>query len=256
MPGHHPARAAALALLLTACVPPPLPAEGTRATRAASAASAPRARRAQLPDDCEQRPGQPPPAALRAEYTGVARAARCDREVYTIMGGITHFLGVKCAYCHIEPDYAADTHNKRVANWMARELVPGLRQRKFALGETGEVWCQDCHAGKPKLLGNPRQRSLAIDWMTTHLVEDFDTRQGQPLKCKDCHQGDLGSPDFKPKLIFSDLTALPKPESVTPSAPASSANGPVPSAPAQSEVAPAPTAPDSPASSMPDFGPR
>jgi hypothetical protein len=256
VPGHCPIRAAALVLLLTACVPPPLPAESNRAT-AETPASAPRARRAQLPDDCEQRPGQPTPAPLRTEYTGVARAARCDREVYTIMGGITHFLGVKCAYCHIEPDYAADTHNKRVANWMARELVPGLRQRKFALGETAEVWCQDCHAGKPKLLGNPRQRSLAIDWMTTHLVEDLDTRQGQPLKCKDCHQGDLGSLEFKPKLIFSDLTGLPKPESTTLSAPAASASVPAaPGAPAQSEVVPAPTAPDTPASPMPDFGPR
>ncbi len=172
------------------------------------------------------------------------------------MGGITHFLGVKCAYCHIEPDYAADTHNKRVANWMARELVPALRQRNFALGESGEVWCQDCHAGKPKPLGSPRQRSLAVDWMTTHLVEDLDTQRGQPLKCKDCHQGDLGSPEFKPNLIFSDLAGLPKPESMTPGAPTQSASAPAPSAPASSEVAPAPTAPDSPASPTPDFGPR
>ena len=163
------------------------------------------------------------------------------------MGGITHFLGVKCAHCHVEPDYAADTHNKRVANWMARELVPALRQRKFALGESAEVWCQDCHAGKPKLLGNPRQRSVAIDWMTTHLVEDLDARDGKALKCKDCHQGDLGSPQFRAKVILSDLTGLSKPPPLVPSA----------SAPA--EVTPAPTAPanaPTPSAPVPDFGAR
>jgi hypothetical protein len=234
-----------LAFLLVACVPPPPPAESARA-KSATAAPAPLARRAALPDDCAQQPGEPAPAPLRVQYTGVARAARCDREVYTIMGGVTHFLGVKCAYCHLEPDYAADTHNKSVANWMARELVPTLRKRQFALGETGEVWCQDCHAGKAKLLGRPRDQSLAIDWMTTHLVEGLDSREGKPLKCKDCHQGDLGSPQFRAKVILSELPGLSKPPPPEIS----------PSSPAANEVAPTPTAPDSPPPPATDFGPR
>jgi cytochrome c7-like protein len=161
-------------------------------------------RRTDIPADCEAQPGKPPPAPVRVQYTGVAKAARCQDEVLTIMGGITHFLGVPCKHCHQEPDYAADTHNKQVANWMARELVPRLRQRKDAAHPGGEVWCQDCHAGKPKLLGDPRRRDVAIEWMTIHLSEAFDTTAGTPPKCKDCHGGDLGSPAFRAKLILSE----------------------------------------------------
>jgi hypothetical protein len=175
-------------------------------------AKAPRAKRsAAAVDDCVQQPGQPPPAPLRTQYTGVAKAARCDREVYTIMGGVTHFLGVECKHCHLEPDYAADTHNKQIANWMARELVPRLALREQSQDGQGSegVWCNDCHAGKAKFLGKPRSKGFAIDWMTTHMTEDFSTTQGRPPKCKECHGGDLGSPEFRAKVILGELAALP-----------------------------------------------
>ncbi|HKY37772.1 MAG TPA: cytochrome c3 family protein [Polyangiaceae bacterium] len=183
---------------------------GQAPSRQPQAAPAPAAlgkRARDVPDDCVQQPGQPAPEPLRIPYQGVARAARCQREVYTIMGGITHFLDVECKHCHLEPDYSADTHNKQIANWMARELIPRLELREQAEGRGGDtgVWCQDCHAGKPKFLGNPRRRDLAIEWMTTHLVEDFETTQGKPPKCKDCHGGDLGSPGFRAKIILTDL---------------------------------------------------
>jgi hypothetical protein len=84
-------------------------------------------RRLDLPDECVQQPGKPPPKPLVRKYTGVAAKARCQREVYTIMGGITHFLGVQCAYCHEEPDYRKTTHKKEIANWMARELSPAIQ---------------------------------------------------------------------------------------------------------------------------------
>jgi Cytochrome c7 and related cytochrome c len=204
-------------------------------------------RRVDLPDDCEVQAGKPPPEPLRISYTGVAKAARCQRAVYTIMGGLSHFLGVECRHCHQEPDYAADTHNKQIANWMARELVPRLQKRVVTDGGR-DVWCQDCHAGKPKLLGDPRRRDVAIEWMTTHLVEDFDTAAGKPPKCKDCHGGDLGSPEFRSKIILSELSGLPTP--VVPAAPNASA---APVAPAETPpaVAPAPSA-----TPLPDFGQR
>jgi hypothetical protein len=204
-------------------------------------------RRTDIPGDCEQLPGQPPPEPLRVAYTGVAKAARCQREVYTIMGGVTHFLGVPCKHCHLEPDYAADTHNKQVANWMARELVPRL-QRRTSAGREGdrEVWCRDCHAGKPKLLGNPRRRDLAIEWMTTHLVEDFTTLGGKPPKCKECHGGDLGSPEFRAQIILKDLASLPAPP-------------PAPSPPPEASPAPSASsapAPAAPPPAVPNFGKR
>src|SRR6185436_10453240 len=102
-----------LGALFGACSAAPLPAEPPPAP------AAPPRRAADVPDDCVQQPGKPPPKPLERKYTGVAAKARCQREVFTIMGGHTHFLGVKCAYCHLEPDYKAMTHRKQIANWMA-----------------------------------------------------------------------------------------------------------------------------------------
>jgi len=200
-------------------------------------------RRADIPADCEPQPGKPPPEPLRASYSGLAKAARCQNEVFTIMGGVTHFLGVTCKHCHLEPDYAADTHNKRVANWMARELVPKLRKRFADRRGSREVWCNDCHAGKPKLLGNPRRRDLAIDWMTTHLTETFETLVSDPPRCKNCHGGDLGSPEFRTQVILSPLQDLPAPP-----APAADAAAEPPAPPAASSA--------TPGLPVPDFGVR
>jgi hypothetical protein len=165
---------------------------------------APVARRsAKLEDDCAVVAGKPPPEPLKREYLGLAKKARCQREVYTIMGGVTHFLGVRCDYCHVEPDYAAMTHNKQIANWMATQLIPRL-----AKNNGGDVWCRDCHVvdgkGTAKILGNPRSETWAVEWMTTHLVEDNKTRDGKVLRCKTCHQGNLGSPEFVRKVILTD----------------------------------------------------
>ncbi len=194
-------------------------------------------RRADIPADCEERPGKPPPQPLRENYTGLAKAARCQDEVFTIMGGVTHFLGVACKHCHLEPDYAADTHNKRVANWMARELVPKLKKRAQDTKAARDIWCQDCHAGKPKLLGNPRRRDLAIDWMTTHLTQTFDTLADQPPRCKNCHGADLGAPEFRSQVILTALDGLP-------------------GVPAPAVPAPLPSAEPPAASPLPDFGGR
>jgi hypothetical protein len=238
----------AISVLVGSCGAPP-------AQKAPPGQSAPAkvVRRADLPDDCEVLPGKPAPEPLRIPYDGVARDARCQRAVYTIMGGLTHFLGVPCKHCHLEPDYAADTHNKQIANWMARELVPRLQHRVSTTSGSGDrqVWCQDCHAGKPKFLGDPRRRDFAIEWMTTHLGEDFETSAGKPPKCRDCHGGDLGSPEFKPKLILSELTGLPRPASPAVAASASASPAAAETPPVPATPVPAPSG-----SAVPDFGGR
>jgi hypothetical protein len=241
--------ALAMFLLAGACGAPPAPSPPSSAGKPPPPALG--KRRADILDDCEAEPGKPAPEPLRIHYTGVAKAARCQRAVYTIMGGLTHFLGVECRHCHLEPDYAADTHNKQLANWMARELVPRLQRRVADADGTRDVWCQDCHAGKPKLLGDPRRRDFAIEWMTTHLVEDFDAVTGKPPKCRDCHGGDLGSPEFRSKVILSELPGLAVPISpLTPVVAEPPAVAPLPSA-----VAPAPSA-AAPPEPIPDFGKR
>jgi len=195
-------------LLAAACGGAPMPAETTEATPTLPA------RRAVVTDDCALQPGKPAPKPLQRQYTGVAAKARCDREVYTIMGGLTHFLGVKCAYCHDESDYSVMTHEKHVANWMARELIPALRSKSG-----GEVWCNDCHVvdgkGTAKIGGKPRDQRWVVEWMTTHLVERFESADRKPLRCKSCHEGNLGTPQFQRKIILTDR--LPgRPDSSSP----------------------------------------
>lgn len=160
-------------------------------------------RRADLADDCARVPGKPPPEPLKKQYTGVAAKARCQREIYTIMGGVKHFLGVECSYCHDESDYAKMTHRKHVANWMARELIPALEKK-----QGGELWCNDCHLvggkGTAKILGQPRDPRWAAEWMATHLVEDLRAADDKPLRCKSCHGGNPGTPEFQKKIILTD----------------------------------------------------
>lgn len=120
-------------------------------------------------------------------------------------------LGVSCEHCHVPLDYRVATPRKQIANWMATELVPRLASKEHA----GPVECADCHArdGKPtaKLLGAPRTETHAIEWMTTELVEHFTRTDGSPLRCKNCHGGNLGSNEFQRRLVLTDaLSALPK----------------------------------------------
>ena len=239
-------------MLAAACGAPPPPSPPPSKSKPPSLGK----RRTDIPDDCQIEAGKPPPEPLRVAYTGVAKAAQCQRAVFTIMGGLTHFLGVQCKHCHLEPDYAADTHNKQIANWMARELVPRLQKRMASAdaSATKEVWCQDCHAGKPKLLGDPRRRDVAIEWMTTHLTEDFDTLAGKPPKCKECHGGDLGTPEFRPKIILGELPGLPAPASASAVAPAAPSEASAPVAPPSGAPAPAPSA--AAPEPIPDFGKR
>lgn len=185
-------------------------------------------------DDCAVVPGKPKPDPLRREYTGVARKARCDREVFTIMGGLTHFLGVPCGHCHDDADYTKMTHNKYVANWMASELIPSIQRRGG-----GEVWCNDCHVvdgkGTAKILRSPRDPAWTREWMTVHLAGDFDSASGDPLRCKSCHQGALGSPEFQTKIILTDH--LP-PRSAVPGAEAAPSVAPATAPAAASASAP------------------
>jgi hypothetical protein len=181
--------------VLVACGSPPLPREPVEPP-------APRAELAPPRDPCEPLDGKPP-APVTGNYTGVLESARCQPEVLAIMNGVARALGTGCAHCHDETDYAAPSENKRIANWMAGELMPRLSKRAG-----GAVTCADCHAddgeGKRKILGAPRSRARAVEWMTASLVERFDTAAGAPLYCKTCHVGQLGTPAFQGHVILTD----------------------------------------------------
>lgn len=191
----------ALLLFLTACgTPPPVrqtpPPEPILAPEPAP------------PDPCVPVDGKPP-APLSRAYSGVLKAARCQAEVLTLMQGVSRALGVDCSHCHELGDYAKSTRNKEIANWMASELMPRLVNRSGT-----PLGCADCHAddgrGKAKILGAPRSRQRAVEWMNTVLVERFDASAGGRLYCNTCHVGQLGSPAFQGRVILTDhLPPLP-----------------------------------------------
>ena len=190
-----------LGALLAACGGAPEPRAPAPAA-SASASDAPKI--ADLPDECEQQAGKPAPEPLERPYTGLAAKARCQSDVFAIMGGVTHSLGVQCNYCHLVPDFRAMTHRKEIANWMASELVPALRKKS----DGAEPWCNSCHSstakGVAKILGDPRKPSYAAEWMTTHLVEDFQTKTGSALHCTSCHRGNIGSAEFQKTIILTN----------------------------------------------------
>jgi len=189
-------------LTLVACSGAPIPA-GDSAPHAVSPVEPAK-------DPCLAEPGKPPPEALARTYEGVLAKARCRAEVDVIMAGVSRALGVKCNYCHLEPDFTADTQQKRIANFMARELVPRLRAKD---GRT--VTCESCHMqagrGVAKILGSPRSESRALEWMTAELVETFESQAHTPLRCSSCHGANWGSPAFQRHVLLSDaLSQLPR----------------------------------------------
>jgi hypothetical protein len=189
-------------MLLAACGSPPPPRERPRPVPIRAPAPPPR-------DPCEPQGGKPP-EPLAKTYVGALARARCQAEVTSIMQGIATALGVACSYCHDVADYAKRTPKKDVANWMASELMPRLAKRGV-----GETQCADCHAddghGKAKILGEPRSRTRAVEWMTATLVERFDAADGGRLYCKTCHVGQLGDAGFQPRVILTDhLPPLPQ----------------------------------------------
>jgi hypothetical protein len=159
-------------------------------------------------DDCAPGPDGTPAKPLRVEYKGVAKKARCDREVYTIMGGVVDALGVPCEYCHIKGDYISSTPKKQIANWMAEELIPALSAKNGK-----PVWCPTCHKsegkGKAKILGEPRSRERAVEWMTAVMYERLQTAHGNPLKCAGCHQAAVNAKEFQKEIILHS-ERLPK----------------------------------------------
>lgn len=183
-----------LAAASVGCGPAPIPRAGPDTDSKPPAAEI---------DPCASVPGQPAPAPLARSYTGLARGARCQPEVISIMKAASAALGVGCEYCHVKGDFPAVTAKKQIADWMSLELAPRLKQR-----DGSPPSCASCHAadGTPraKLLGAPRSDSSAIEWMNVHMVGAFVRADGTPLRCKSCHGDQLGASGFQRRLIRSE----------------------------------------------------
>jgi len=81
------------------------------------------------------------PTNLRVLPKSMSRA-----RVDTIMEGMSRQLGVECAFCHDEKDYASDANHHK---GMARKMMVMTRDlNKQFFGGKQEVSCFTCHKGK------------------------------------------------------------------------------------------------------------
>lgn len=63
-------------------------------------------------------------------------------QVREVMGAFTKALGVNCAYCHKEGDFAAETPRKQVSRYMMTEY-----SGKMTKADGSMMSCNDCHQG-------------------------------------------------------------------------------------------------------------
>ena len=141
-------------------------------------------------DDSLKNPIQP------GKYQGILQNARCEQQKFITMARVAQSLGVECNHCHAphptdpkKEDYPKFTEKKRIANWMFKTFIQGLRPT-----DGSKLMCKSCHTDedkKPvaKILRNPRNQDYAQEWMHEVMTTQFVEKNGKRLKCKTCHIG-------------------------------------------------------------------
>lgn len=169
-------------------------------------------------DVCEKQPDgsleDPIPAG---RYTGILRNARCKQEKFATMAAVAAALQVECKYCHL-PDpvdptkeiYERVTTQKQQALWMCDTFIKGLSPV-----DGTQIQCVSCHAandthqGRAKILGDPRDRDYAQQWMHEVLTTKFVEASGRRLKCKTCHVGIAPDQNGWIKNVIGTLRYVP-----------------------------------------------
>ncbi len=105
------------------------------------------------------------------------------RALRGVMKIIAKSLGVRCADCHQEGDFAAPTRRKKIAARMWNELAARL-----TAADGSPLFCDSCHQGRIKLLDRSDKKALG-KWMQTAFVDGLARKDGQPQKCESCHVG-------------------------------------------------------------------
>lgn len=131
------------------------------------------------------------------KYQGLLRNAKCEQQKFLTMARVAQSLGVQCNHCHAphptdpkKEDYPKFTERKRIANWMFKTFIQGLRPT-----DGSKMMCSKCHVNretkKPvaKILRDPRDRPFAQEWMHEVMTTQFVEKNGKRLRCKTCHVG-------------------------------------------------------------------
>jgi hypothetical protein len=121
-------------------------------------------------------------AALGLDPKNLPRMDKLEpRALRGVMKLIARSLGVRCADCHVEGDFAAPTRRKKIAAHMWNEFAAGL-----SLADGSPLFCDSCHQGRIKLLDRSDKKALG-KWMQASFVDGVARKDGQPEKCESCH---------------------------------------------------------------------
>ena len=120
--------------------------------------------------------------ALGIDTTHPPRLDKLDaRSLRGVMKLFARSLGVRCADCHEEHDFAAPTPRKKIATHMWNEFVA-----KLTLQGGSPLFCDSCHQGRTKLLDRRDKKALST-WMDDHFVSELARADGRSNDCETCH---------------------------------------------------------------------
>jgi hypothetical protein len=110
-------------------------------------------------------------------------------EARTLRGVMKLFarsLGVKCADCHQEGDYAAPTRRKRIASHMWDEFAAKMAMAGDGPATEAPIFCDSCHQGRTVLLDRRDKKALS-QWMGENFVDKLANKDGKNTECETCH---------------------------------------------------------------------
>ena len=90
-------------------------------------------------------------------------------------------LGIKCAGCHQEGDFAAPTRRKKIASRMWDEFVA-----KLVTVDGSPFFCDSCHQGRVEVLDRGDGKALE-KWMDENFVAKLARRDQAVHDCETCH---------------------------------------------------------------------
>jgi hypothetical protein len=98
-----------------------------------------------------------------------------------VMKLMARSLGIKCAGCHQEGDFAAPTRRTKIASRMWDEFVV-----KLATVDGSPLFCDSCHQGRVLDLDRSDDKALA-KWMAENFVAKMTRVDGAVHDCETCH---------------------------------------------------------------------
>ena len=105
------------------------------------------------------------------------------KQLRGVMKLLARSLGGKCADCHTEGDFAAQTRRKKIATKMWDEFAA-----KLTTADGAPMFCDSCHQGRIVQLDRTDKKALA-KWMEVSFVDGLKRKDGKSEECESCHVG-------------------------------------------------------------------